>query len=135
MTCCLFISYCHEFLNRESYDGFVVPVERELEKNLLFDFLITGRSFENLSYLSSCSLSQRWRFWRIHSNVLRGIESDLAYTNVSGVTFQYTLWSGSLWYLVRSSMRKNKQILLLAIWKLMPALSTVQLDVAKNHIN
>ena len=135
MTCCLFISYCHEFLNRESYDGFVVPVERELEKNLLFDFLITGRSFENLSYLSSCSLSQRWRFWRIHSNVLRGIESDLAYTKVSGFTFQYTLWSGSLWYLVRSSMRKNKQILLLAIWKLMPALSTVQLDVAKNHIN
>ena len=59
MTCCLFISYCHEFLNRESYDGFVVPVERELEKNLLFDFLITGRCFENLSCLSSCSLSQR----------------------------------------------------------------------------
>ena len=135
MTCCLFISYCHEFLNRESYDGFVVPVERELEKNLLFDFLITGRSLENLSYLSSCSLSQRWRFWRIHSNVLRGIESDLAYTNVSGVTFQYTLWSGSLWYPVRSSMRKNKQILLLAISKLMPAFSTVQLDVAKNRIN
>ena len=38
MTCCLFISYCHEFLNRESYDGFVVPVERDLEKNFLFDF-------------------------------------------------------------------------------------------------
>ena len=28
-TCCLLVAYCHEFLNRESYDGFVVPVERE----------------------------------------------------------------------------------------------------------
>ena len=29
-TCCLFVAYCHEFLNRESYDGFVLPVESEL---------------------------------------------------------------------------------------------------------
>ena len=27
---CLFIAYCYEFRNRESYDGFVLPVEREL---------------------------------------------------------------------------------------------------------
>ena len=56
---------------------------KENFKNLLFDLLIVGRSFENLSYLSSCSLSRRWRFWRIHSKVLRGIESDLGYTEVS----------------------------------------------------
>ena len=30
LTCCLFGAYCHEFLNRESYDRFVVPLEREL---------------------------------------------------------------------------------------------------------
>ena len=29
---------------------------KENFKNLLFDLLIIGRSFENLSYLSSCSL-------------------------------------------------------------------------------
>ena len=33
MTCCLFVAYCHEFLNRELYDGFVVPVERERYKS------------------------------------------------------------------------------------------------------
>ena len=48
---------------------------------------------------------------------------------------QYILWSGSLWYPVRSSRLKNKQIFLLVISKLMPAFSTVQLDVTKNHIN
>ena len=29
-TCCLFVAFCQELLNRESYDGFVVSVEREL---------------------------------------------------------------------------------------------------------
>ena len=29
-TCCLFLAYCHEFINREPDDGFVIPVEREL---------------------------------------------------------------------------------------------------------
>ena len=53
---------------------------KESFKNLLFDPLITGRSFDKLSYLSSCLLSQRWRFQRIRSNLLQGIESDLAYT-------------------------------------------------------
>ena len=31
-TCFLFVAYCHEFFNRKSYDGLVVPVERELQK-------------------------------------------------------------------------------------------------------
>ena len=108
---------------------------KENFKNLLFDFLITGRSFKSLSYLSSCSLWQRWRFWRILSNVLRDIESDLPYTKVSGVTSQYILWSGSLWYPVRSSTLKNRRIFWLVISRSMPDFSTVQLDVAKNHIN
>ena len=30
LTCCLFDTYCHEFLDRESINGFVPPVEREL---------------------------------------------------------------------------------------------------------
>ena len=62
---------------------------KENFKNLLSDFLITERSFQNLLYLSSCSLSQRWRFWRILSNVLRGMESDLAYTKVLGAFSQH----------------------------------------------
>ena len=88
-----------------------------------------------MSYLSSCLLSQRWRFWRTHSNVLKGIESDLACTKVMGVASQSILWSGSLWYQVRSSMLKSKWILLVVISKLIPVISTVHLDVAKNHIN
>ena len=71
----------------------------------------------------------------IHSNVLRGIEPDLAYKKVSGVSSQYTLWSGSLWYPVRSSLLKNKRFFSFLISKLMPAFSTVKLDVAKNHIS
>ena len=66
---------------------------KENFKNLLFDSLIMGRSSQNLSYLSNCSLSQR-RFQRICSNLLRGIESDLAYTKVLGVFSKYILWSG-----------------------------------------
>ena len=49
---------------------------KENFKNLLFDLLITGKSFENLSYLSSCLLLQRVRFWRIRSKVFRGIKSE-----------------------------------------------------------
>ena len=38
---CLFDAPCYEFRDRESYDGFFLPVERELiVKNLLFDLLI-----------------------------------------------------------------------------------------------
>ena len=29
----LLVAYLHEFLNWESYDGFVIPVERELYKS------------------------------------------------------------------------------------------------------
>ena len=30
---CLFVAYCHEFHKKESYDGLVLPVERELQKS------------------------------------------------------------------------------------------------------
>ena len=108
--------------------------KRTLEISYLTYKSLEGAS-RNLSYLSSCSLSRRWSFWRIRSNVLRGIESDLAYTKVSVVTSQCILRSGSLWYPARSSMLKNKRDFLLIISKLMPAFSTVQIDVAENHIN
>ena len=52
---CSFFAYCYEFHNRESYNGFVLHVERDF-KNLLFGILITEKIFENWSYLSSCSL-------------------------------------------------------------------------------
>ena len=77
---------------------------KENFKNLLFDSLITEKSFDNLSYLSSCLLSQRWRFRRMHSNILRGIESDLTYTKVSGIAPRYILWSGRLWHPLSRSM-------------------------------
>ena len=54
-------------------------------KNLLFDLLITGKIVKNLSYLSSCWFSQRRRFRKICSNVVRDIESDLAYMKILGV--------------------------------------------------
>ena len=62
-------------------------------------------------------------------------ESNRTYTKVSRAASQYILLSGSLWDPVRSSMLKNKRIFSLVISNLMPAFSTVQLDVAKNHIN
>ena len=38
---CLFDAHCYEFRDREPYDGFFLPVEREfIVKNLLFDLLI-----------------------------------------------------------------------------------------------
>ena len=92
-------------------------------KNLLLHLLIPGKSFKKLSYLSSCLLSQRSRFRKICSNVLRGIESGLAYTKVSGVASQYILQTGSLWHLLSSSMLKNKRIFSLVIFKLMSAFS------------
>ena len=120
---CLSDAYCYEFRDRESYDRFALPLERELiVKNLLFDSLIIGRSFENLFYLSSRSLSQR-RFRIISSNILRGIESDLPWTKVSGVVSQYILRSGSLLHPLNSSMVKNKQIFWLIISKLISAFS------------
>ena len=94
---------------------------KENFKNLIFNLLITGTSFENLSYLSSCSLSQSWRFRRIRSNVLRYTESVFAYTKVSGVSSQYILRSRSLWHPLSSSMLENKRIFSLVISKLMPA--------------
>ena len=106
LTCCLFATYCHEFRNRESYDEFILPdLLKKNFKDLLFNSLVTCRSFENLSYLSSCSLSHRWRFQRIRSNVLWGIESDLAYTNVSVVVSQHILRS-NIWHTLSSGTFK-----------------------------
>ena len=87
---------------------------KENFKYLLMDLLITGSSFENLIYLSSCSLSQRWRFL----NVLQSNEWDLTYTNVSGVASQYILWSGSLWYPIRSRMLKTNQLFFISSFKI-----------------
>ena len=96
---------------------------KENFKNLQFDLLITGRDFENLSYLSSCSFSQRSRFRRIRSNVLRGIGLTLAYTKKSVFASQYILWSGTLWHLLNNGMLENQRIFSLVISKLMSAFS------------
>ena len=136
LACCLFLAQCHtsSVTWNHTMDWFYLL--KENFKNLLFDSLITRRSFKNLSYLSSCSFSQRWRFRRIRSNVLLGIESNFAYTEVSGFVSQYILRSGSLQD-PSSSTLKNNQIFSLLISKLMSAFSlmTVPLGVAKIHIN
>ena len=43
----------------ENHAIYLFYLLEEKFKNLLLDSLVTGRNFENLSYLSSCSLSQR----------------------------------------------------------------------------
>ena len=86
-------------------------------RNLLFDLLITGHIFENLTYLSSCSLSKSLRFQRINC------KSDLAYIKALGINCQYILWSGSLWHPLNSSIARTKEIVLLITSKLMPAFS------------
>ena len=129
-TCCLFVVYSHELHSRESYDMDLFYQLKENFKNFLFDSIIMGKSFENLSYLSSCLLSQRWKFRGIRSKALRGIESDLAYKRLSGaykrlsgVVLQFILWSGSLWLPLSITMLKNKRIFLLVTSKLMSAFS------------
>ena len=86
-TCCLFSmpTVMSSVTGESNHTMDLFYLLKENFKNLLFDTIITEKSFENLSYLSSCSLSQRRKFWRICSNVLQGIEYDLAYTKVSGV--------------------------------------------------
>ena len=112
---------------------------KENFKNLLFDSLIKRRSSENLSYLSSWLLWRRWRFRRICSNVLGGIESNFASTKVLRVFNQYILRSRNLWHSLSSSILKNKQIFPLVISKLSLYVCflsmTVQLGVANNNIN
>ena len=136
-NCCLFVAYCHEFRNSQSYDWFVLPVKKKNFKNPLLHSLITQRSFENLSYLSSCSLSQGWRFQRLLSNLLRDIESYLAYTKVSRAVSQYILWFGSLWQRLSGRILKNKRIFFISNFKTNVCFlnMTVQLGVANNHIN
>ena len=104
---------------------------KENFKNLLFESLITGKNFKNLSSLSSFSLSQRWRLrcpenrdvQIIRLNVLQGIESNLAYTKVLEVVSQHILRSRTLWHPLSSGMFKNEQIFSSVILKLMSAFS------------
>ena len=106
-----------------------------LKENLknLFDSLSTGSSFENVLFIKSVSLSQRWRFM---FEVLPGIESDLAYTEVSGVVCQYILQSGSLWHPRSSSMLKIAKCFI-SNFKINVCFfsMTVLLGEANNHID
>ena len=126
LTCCLFFAYCHEFINS------MVPYTwTELQKSTVWLINYWKELREFVLFIKLFVITKM----NILKNLLRGIESDLAYTKASGVASQYILWSRSLWHPVRSSMRKNKRHFSLVILKLMSAFSTVQLDLAKNHIN
>ena len=136
-ACCLFFVYSHELHSRESYDMDLFYHLKENFKNFLFDSIIMGKSFENLSYLSGCLLSQRWKFRGIRSKALWGIESDLAYKRLSGVVSQFILWSGSLWHPLSITMLKNRRIFFISNFKTNVCFlyMTLRLGVANNHIN
>ena len=106
-----------------------------LKENLknLFDSLSTGSSFENLSYLSK--VFPCLKDGDLCSNILPGIESDLAYTEVSGVVCQYILQSGSLWHPLSSSMLKIAKCFI-SNFKINVCFfsMTVLLGEANNHI-
>ena len=132
LACSLFVAYCHEILNRGSYDGLVAPVERELWKSPIWLINQWKELREFALFIKSFVITMN-TLERI--TTFRGIESDLAHTKVSGVASQYILWSESLWYPAKSNIHKNKCIFSLVISKLISALSTVQIDAAKNYIN
>ena len=104
--------------NHRFVGGFFFPVKRVLKLSL-FNWLITARSFRNLSRLSSCSFSQRFRFRRIRSNISQGTESDSVCIKLSGA-------SPSAFYGVEAysyGMPKNKRNVSLEISNLVFAFS------------
>ena len=131
---CLFFAYCHEFRRMELYDGFILPVERELKKSSIW-LINHGKELWEFVLFIKLFVVRKISFQRIHLNVLRDIGSDLAYTKVSGVVCQFILRSGSLWPPLSISMHKIKPPFSLVISKLMSAFSlTVQFGVVNNHI-
>ena len=82
-VCCLLVATAMSSVieNHTFVRWIFSPRLKETFKNLFFNSLITGRSFGNLSYLRSCSLSQRSKLWRIRSNVS---QSDITCTKLSG---------------------------------------------------
>ena len=74
---------------------------------------------------------------KISNNTLLkcGIESDNAFTKVSGNVSQYILRSGSLWHTMSKSMPKNKRNVSLKIFKTSVCFlsMTVQLGAANNQ--
>ena len=86
-------------------------------KGILKISYLTHQSRKGALKICSCSLSQRWRFQRVCSKVLGGIESDLAYTSI-GVLSHYMLRSVSLWQPLRHSMLKNNGIFSLVVLKI-----------------
>ena len=88
-------------VNRESCDRFVVLVERELQKSSIW-LINHWKKLREFVLFIKLFVTQRWRFWRIRSNVLRGTESDLAYT------IHFMVWKLMV-YPVRSSILKNSK--------------------------
>ena len=67
---CLFDAHWYEFHDRESYDGFVLPVEKELiVKNLLFDFYLTDFFINNFK-TNFCFLSMTLQLGAASNHVI-----------------------------------------------------------------
>ena len=90
---------------------------KENFKNLLFDLLITGKSFKNLSYLSS---TRHWIRPSLHKS--------------SEVVSQYIIRSWSLWHPRSNSMLKINRFFSLVLSKLMSAFSVWLYNLVKPKI-
>ena len=119
---CLFVGYCHEFRNRESYDGFVLPVERKRQKPPIW-FINLGKELREFTLFSKLFFVTKMK---IPKNMLKRITRHwirLCLHKRIGGCLPYILWSGSLLYPLSSSILKNKRIFLLLILKLISAFS------------
>ena len=105
-------------------------------KYLLFNSVITKRSFENCSYLSSCLLPQ----WRIFRRILYWSVA----LNQTLILQKYWGTSSNLFYgleayspLLSKSMPKNKRNVSWEIFKTSVCFlsMTIQLGIANNHIS
>ena len=89
---------------------------KENLKNLIFDLLIRGRSFQNLSYLSSLFVVKKME---ILKNTLERITrhwiSPCLHKSIGGRL--------PIYFTLSSSMLENKRIFSLVIWKLMSPFS------------
>ena len=121
IRCCLLISLTENHMMDLLY------LLKENFRHLVFNLLITGRA-------SRICLIYQVVFYHKDEDSVEYIWTYYEALDQTLLT-QYILWSGSLWYAVRSSMLKNKRIFSLVILKLTPAFTTVQLDVARDHFN
>ena len=121
-TCCLFVAYYHEFLNRESYNRLVLSVEKELSKFSIWLIYHEKELSEFVLFIKLLVVTKM----KIPKNALERITRHwmrpCLHKSIGGHLLIH-FRSGSLWHPLSSSILKNKPIFSLVISKLMPAFS------------